>query len=61
MEQPTITIEFKGMRNFDTIEQAKAFKKELGERYRATQMCRYDAVPNLNLPEVVFYTVYFEE
>ena len=61
MEQPTIKIEFKGMRNFDTLDQAMAYKEELGDRYRATQKCVYPAVYELNLPEVVFYTVYFKE
>lgn len=56
-----IEIKFKGMRNFDTLEDAKAFSDTLGNRYKATQECRYHAVPELNLPEVVFYTVFFDE
>ena len=54
MNQPTFVIEFKGMRNFDTLAEAKAFKKQLGDKYKATQKCDF--------PDgITFYTVYFEE
>ena len=46
-------IEFKGKKAFDTIEEAKAFKEELGDRYLRTYRCRY--------PDAEFYIVEFKE
>lgn len=48
-----IIIEFKGKRSFDTYEEAKAFAKELGDRYLRTYKCRY--------PDLEFYIVEFKE
>ena len=59
--EPTFKIEVKGMRNFDTLEEVEAFKKEIGSRYRATQKCIFHEVYELKLPETTFYTVYYVE
>ena len=52
MDEP-IVITFKGKRNFDTLAETKAFKKELGDKYRRTWKCEY--------PDITFYIVEFEE
>ena len=46
-------IVFKGKRSFDTIAEAKAFRRELGDSYRRTWKCEY--------PDMEFYIVEFEE
>lgn len=52
-EMEPIIIEFKGKRSFDTLEEAKAFAKELGDRYLRIYRCRY--------PDLEFYIVEFKE
>ena len=47
------TIEFKGRKSFDTKEEAIAFSKTLGDKYKATYKIEY--------PDCVFYIVEFEE
>lgn len=48
---PVIT--FKGKRTFDTEEEAREFKKSLGDKYRAIHKVEY--------PDMTFYIVDFEE
>lgn len=48
-----ITIEFKGKKSFDTREEAIAFSKTLGDKYKSTYKIEY--------PDCVFYIVEFEE
>jgi hypothetical protein len=48
-----IAIEFKGKRSFDTEEEAKDFRKTIGDKYRATYRVDY--------PDSTFFIVEFEE
>lgn len=49
----SIVIEFKGKKSFDTLEEAKTFKKELGDRYLRTWKSIH--------PDMTFYIVEFKE
>lgn len=49
----SFTIEFKGRKSFDTKEEAIAFSKTLGDKYKAAYKVEY--------PDCVFYIVEFEE
>jgi len=48
-----IDVEFKGIKNFDTLEEAQAFKMSLGDRFKKLYKVTY--------PDCEWYTVeYFE-
>lgn len=48
-----IEIEFKGIRNFDTLEEARTFQKSLGDRFKRLYKVTY--------PDYEWYTVEYEE
>lgn len=46
------TLIFEGYKSFDTLEEAKSFKRELGNRYLRTRKCVY--------PDMTFYIVEYD-
>ena len=49
----TEIVLFRGKRTFDTLEEVKQFKNEIGNRYLRTYRCDY--------PDMSFYIVEFVE